>query len=105
MASVALFVLLAVIILIVCAPNFHCFDNGAHGLSKLGQSVFHPRRDFGIDGAGDDAIGLHGAQADIPTDRYAVMQLLLGYPREGDKHPTPKPRKERRIIRIGEGKG
>lgn len=32
---------------------------------------------------------------------YAVMQLLLGYPREGDKHPVPKPRKEGRVIRIG----
>ena len=40
-------------------------------------------------------------QWNIPTDRYAVMQLLLGYPREGDRHPTPKPRKEGRIIRIG----
>lgn len=40
-------------------------------------------------------------QWNIPTDRYAVMQLLLGYPREGDKHPTAKPRKEGRIIRIG----
>lgn len=37
----------------------------------------------------------------IPTDYYAVMQLLLGYPREGDKHPTPKPRKEGRVIRMG----
>ena len=37
----------------------------------------------------------------IPADHYAVMQLLLGYPREGDKHPAPKPRKERRVIRIG----
>lgn len=37
----------------------------------------------------------------VPTDRYAVMQLLLGYPREGDKHPTPKPRKEGRVIRMG----
>ena len=40
-------------------------------------------------------------QWDIPTDRYAVMQLLLGYPRESDKHPMAKPRKEGRIIRIG----
>ena len=40
-------------------------------------------------------------QWNIPTDHYAVMQLLLGYPREGDKHPTPKPRKEGRVIRIG----
>ena len=39
-------------------------------------------------------------QWNIPTDHYAVMQLLLGYPREGDKHPTPKPRKEGRVIRI-----
>lgn len=43
-------------------------------------------------------------QWNIPTDHYAVMQLLLGYPREDDKHPTAKPRKEGRIIRIGEGK-
>lgn len=37
----------------------------------------------------------------IPTDYYAVMQLLLGYPREGDKHPVPKPRRTGRIIWIG----
>lgn len=36
----------------------------------------------------------------IRTDYYAVMQLLLGYPREGDAHPAPKPRKEGRIVRI-----
>ena len=41
-------------------------------------------------------------QWNIPADHYAVMQLLLGYPREGDKHPAPKPRKEGRMIRIGE---
>ena len=41
-------------------------------------------------------------QWNVPTDRYAVMQLLLGYHREGDKHPAPKPRKEGRVIRIGE---
>ena len=40
-------------------------------------------------------------QWNIPTDHYAVMQLLLGYAKEGDKHPTAKPRKEGRIIRIG----
>ena len=37
----------------------------------------------------------------IRTDYYAVMQLLLGYPREGDTHPQGKPRKNDRIIRIG----
>ena len=37
----------------------------------------------------------------IPVDHYAVMQLLLGYPRQGDPHPTPRPRKEGRVIRIG----
>lgn len=36
----------------------------------------------------------------IRTDYYAVMQLLLGYPREGDAHPTPKARKEGRVIRV-----
>ena len=40
-------------------------------------------------------------QWNIPVDHYAVMQLLLGYPRESDRHPTPKPRKEGRVIRIG----
>ena len=39
-------------------------------------------------------------QWNVPADRYAVMQLLLGYPRVGDKHPTPKPRKEGRVIRM-----
>lgn len=37
-------------------------------------------------------------QWNIRTDYYAVMQLLLGYPREGDGHPEPKQRKEGRII-------
>ena len=37
---------------------------------------------------------------DIPTDRYAVLQLLLGYPREGDAHPASKPRREGRVIRV-----
>lgn len=36
----------------------------------------------------------------IRTDYYAVMQLLLGYPREGDVHPAPKPRKEGRVLRV-----
>lgn len=43
-------------------------------------------------------------QWNIPTDHYAVMQLLLGYAKEGDKYPTAKPRKEGRVIRIGEVK-
>ena len=38
----------------------------------------------------------------IPTDHYAVMQLVLGYPREGDRHPTPKPRKKDRVLYIRE---
>lgn len=36
----------------------------------------------------------------IRTDYYAVMQLLLGYPRKGDVHPAAKPRKNDRILRI-----
>lgn len=36
----------------------------------------------------------------IRTDYYAVMQLLLGYPRKGDPHPAPKARKENRILRF-----
>lgn len=40
-------------------------------------------------------------QWNIPADHYAVMQLLLGYAKEGDNHPTPKPRKEGRVIRMG----
>lgn len=40
-------------------------------------------------------------QWNIPADHYAVMQLLLDYAKEGDKHPTPKPRKEGCVIRMG----
>jgi nitroreductase len=36
----------------------------------------------------------------IRTDYYAVMQLLLGYPREDDQHPTPKPRNQGRVLRF-----
>lgn len=36
----------------------------------------------------------------IPDGYYAVMQLLLGYPRKEDEHPTAKPRKEKRILRF-----
>ena len=36
----------------------------------------------------------------IPGNYYAVMQLLLGYPRSGDAHPTPKPRKNGRVLRF-----
>ena len=43
-------------------------------------------------------------QWNIPSDYYAVMQLLLGYAKEGDKHPAAKPRKEGRVLRIGEAK-
>ena len=45
---------------------------------------------------GQEVLGSWG----VRTDYYAVMQLLLGYPREGDPHPTPKPRKEGRILRF-----
>jgi len=37
----------------------------------------------------------------IRTDYYAVMQLLLGYPKEGDSHPSPKQRKEGRVLFVG----
>lgn len=37
---------------------------------------------------------------DIRTDYYAVMQLLLGYPKEGDKAPASKPRRDRRVLRF-----
>lgn len=36
----------------------------------------------------------------IRGDYHAVMQLLLGYPREGDRHPAPKPRREGRVLRF-----
>lgn len=36
----------------------------------------------------------------IRTDYYAVMQLLLGYPKVGDNHPAPKPRKDGRVLRF-----
>jgi len=37
---------------------------------------------------------------EIRPDYYAVMQLLLGYPRPDDNHPTAKPRKNDRILRF-----
>ena len=37
---------------------------------------------------------------EIRTDYYGVAQLLLGYPREGDRHPEAKPRKAGRVIRV-----
>ena len=36
----------------------------------------------------------------VGADYYAVMQLLLGYPREKDRHPVPKPRREGRVLRF-----
>jgi hypothetical protein len=39
-------------------------------------------------------------QWNIRTDYYAVMQLLLRYPKEWDTHSSPKPRKNDQIIRI-----
>ena len=36
----------------------------------------------------------------IRTDYYAVMQLLLGYPREGDTYPVSKERKAGRVLRF-----
>ena len=36
----------------------------------------------------------------IPGDHYAVCQVLLGYPRPGDPHPTPKPRNSGRVLRV-----
>lgn len=37
---------------------------------------------------------------EVPADHYAVMQVLFGYPREGDRHPEPKLRKNGRILRF-----
>ena len=37
---------------------------------------------------------------EIRTDYYAVMQLLLGYPKADDKHPAAKARKNDRILRF-----
>lgn len=36
----------------------------------------------------------------ISVEYYAVMQLLLGYPRKGDAHPSAKPRKEGRVFKF-----
>lgn len=36
----------------------------------------------------------------IRHDYYAVMQLLLGYPRNTDTHPVPKQRRDNRILRF-----
>lgn len=39
---------------------------------------------------------------DIRSEYYAVMQLLLGYPKEGDMHPAPKQRKNGRVLFRGD---
>ena len=36
----------------------------------------------------------------IRTDYYAVAQVLFGYPRADGPHPTPKPRREGRVLRF-----
>ncbi len=36
----------------------------------------------------------------IRSDYYAVMQLLLGYPRRGDPRPAPRARGDGRILRF-----
>ena len=36
----------------------------------------------------------------IRIDYYAVIQLLLGYPKPGDTHPSAKPRKNGRVLRV-----
>ena len=43
-------------------------------------------------------------QWNISADHYAVMQLLLSYPSEGNQHPASKPGTKGRIIRIGDEK-
>ena len=35
----------------------------------------------------------------IPADHSRRHVVALGYAKEGDNHPTPKPRKEGRVIR------
>ncbi len=34
----------------------------------------------------------------VPGNYYAVMELLLGYPKKTDPHPGPKPRRNGRIL-------
>ena len=36
----------------------------------------------------------------VPPERYAVLQLLLGYPLPGDAHPAAKPRRADRVLRV-----
>lgn len=36
----------------------------------------------------------------IRIDYYSVIQLLLGYPKPGDNHPSAKPRKNGRVLRV-----
>lgn len=70
---------------------FHRFNNRSHRFTKFGQgwTAF-------ADPYGQEVL----RRWNIRTDYYAVMQLLLGYPREGDEHPTSKLRKDGRILRV-----
>ena len=44
------------------APFLQCRQHGRKRFAVVGQAVFHARRDFGIHGAQNDAVGLQCAQ-------------------------------------------
>ena len=45
--------------LVILAPDTHCFQYRAETIAELRQGIFYTRRDFGVDCAGKQAVGLH----------------------------------------------
>ena len=75
---------------VVVAPILHGHQNWTHGFAKLGEGVFDAGRNLGVDGAGDDAVGLHLTEAlrqHFLTDSVQTLVQLVEAPRAYQKIP------------------
>ncbi len=78
----------AALLLIVEAEALHGFDDRAHGLAELAQSILHAGRHLGVDGPRDEAVLLHGAEAvgqDFLADALEGFAELVEAPGAGEK--------------------
>ena len=42
--------------LVIRAPALHCHKNRSHGFARFAQSIFHMRRNFRVNGSGDETV-------------------------------------------------
>ena len=73
---------------IINSKCFHRLDDRAHTLSEVAQGVLYSRRDFGINGAGDDAVLFHRPQAvgqHLLADTVERLSQLVEPPRSDEK--------------------